>query len=70
MTITKKSVKVLYSKRLEAELWCHYNIGPRKYYLHSGVGGLGWHIKNNNEIHVEKEEYLTMMLLKGLIDYG
>lgn len=52
------------------EAWCLKNIGPRLYYLHNKIGGVGWRIvRNNNKVSLsiddDKKALLAILTLSG-----
>ena len=62
--------RIHHSKYNEIVQWCVENIGEQKYYLHTQVGGLDWHIYHRcgyYELQINSnysESIITLLLLK------
>lgn len=38
------SITIPTNKRVDIGLYCCKHISPQRYYLHSGIGGVGWNV--------------------------
>ena len=66
------TIPINYNARYAIEEYCKVNIGPRKYYLHNKVGGIGWSINVSSTVWLLEcdEKHAVVIALKYGVDNG
>lgn len=64
-------LKIKQGKVGEAEAWCLKHIGPRMFYLHHKIGGVGWVLKKEHsgwELELDNKDKNYLFLLMKFSD--